>query len=210
VAAVLSRSDISPGGAELNAGEAVPPRPAASVIVLRDAPGGPEVLLVQRNPQQRFMGGAWVFPGGAVHDDDADAAAAGTRELREEAEIELAPDAELVPFVRWITPRAVKTRFDTWFFLVRAPEDQQGRCDGSECVDLRWMTPAEALAAGRREQLALVFPTIRTLERLQEFESVEQALEAARGIDPESILPRVIVRGDRTEVVLPGEPGYDD
>src|SRR5436309_3190988 len=40
------------------------PRPAASLIVLRDAPAGPEVLLVQRNPEQRFMGGAWVLPGG--------------------------------------------------------------------------------------------------------------------------------------------------
>ena len=53
-------------GEELNTGAVVVPRVAASVIVLRDSPAGPEVLLVQRNPESRFMGGAWVFPGGAV------------------------------------------------------------------------------------------------------------------------------------------------
>ena len=44
----------------------VEPRQAASLILLRDSADGPEVLLVQRNPEQRFMGGMWVFPGGAV------------------------------------------------------------------------------------------------------------------------------------------------
>ena len=60
---------------------------------------------MQRNPEQRFMGGAWVFPGGAVHSaEDADHAAAAVRELEEEAGIALPADAELVPYSRWITP----------------------------------------------------------------------------------------------------------
>ena len=42
------------------------PRQAATVILLRGGEAALEVLLVQRNPAQRFMGGAWVFPGGAV------------------------------------------------------------------------------------------------------------------------------------------------
>ena len=50
----------------------VEPRQAASLILLRDSADRAEVLLVQRNPEQRFMGGAWVFPGGSVHDEDAD------------------------------------------------------------------------------------------------------------------------------------------
>ena len=54
-------------------------------MVLRDSDAGPEVLLVQRNPESRFMGGAWVFPGGAVHDDDAGPAGPAARELAEEA-----------------------------------------------------------------------------------------------------------------------------
>ena len=68
----------------------VEPRQAASLILLRESADGAEVLLVQRNPQQRFMGGAWVFPGGAVHaDGDADHAATAVRELEEEAAIGL-------------------------------------------------------------------------------------------------------------------------
>ena len=53
-------------GEELNTGDVKPARQAATAIVMRDGSDGPEVLLVQRNPESRFMGGAWVFPGGAV------------------------------------------------------------------------------------------------------------------------------------------------
>ncbi|MGH2693998.1 MAG: MBL fold metallo-hydrolase [Actinomycetota bacterium] len=48
------------------------PRPAATLVLLRDRPGGPEVLLTQRLKSLRFMGGAIVFPGGAVSESDLD------------------------------------------------------------------------------------------------------------------------------------------
>ena len=48
------------------------PRPAATVILLRDAPGGPEVMLLQRTQSAVFLGGAYVFPGGAIDTADAD------------------------------------------------------------------------------------------------------------------------------------------
>src|SRR5436305_7780946 len=82
-------------GEELNEGEEVPARPASSVILLRDEPDGPEVLLVRRNPESRFMPGAWVFPGGALRDGDAGPAATGARELEEEAGLGLRADHEL-------------------------------------------------------------------------------------------------------------------
>src|SRR5579863_10366812 len=53
-------------GEELNLGPETTPRQAASVIILRGGDDALEVLLVKRNPDARFMGGAWVFPGGAV------------------------------------------------------------------------------------------------------------------------------------------------
>ena len=98
------RVDRPHPGEELNQGEVTEARQAASIIVLRDSPEGPEVLLVQRNPKQRFMGGAWVFPGGAVHAEDADHSAAAIRELKEEAGVDLPHDGEVVPWSRWITP----------------------------------------------------------------------------------------------------------
>src|SRR5918999_1310938 len=135
-------------GDELNTGEATIPRESASLILLRDSPHGPEVLLVQRNPEARFMGGVWVFPGGSTDRDDGDEERTARRELEEEAGISLAPDAELVRYSRWITPAQVKTRFDTHFFVARAPEEDEPRVDGAECVGARWVRPADALEAG--------------------------------------------------------------
>jgi 8-oxo-dGTP pyrophosphatase MutT (NUDIX family) len=200
-----------PSGEEWNPGEVTEARQAASLILLRDGPEGPEVLLVQRNPEQRFMGGAWVFPGGAVHTgQDADHAAAAVRELGEEAGIELDPAVEIVPFSRWITPEEVKVRFDTWFFAAEAPAGAEPRPDGGECVDARWLRPADALAAHAEDRLMLVFPTIKHLELLSETGSVEETLAAARTRPVEPIMPRVALRDGVAQVLLPGEPGYDE
>src|SRR6476646_5413482 len=108
-------------GETYNPGEATPPRQAATVILLRGGAEKLEVLLVRRTPEARFMGGVWVFPGGAVDagegaGDDAHRAAA-IRELREEAAIALEDPDALVKFSRWITPAEVRIRFDTHFFL---------------------------------------------------------------------------------------------
>jgi 8-oxo-dGTP pyrophosphatase MutT (NUDIX family) len=197
-------------GEELNEGEVTEPRQAASILVLRDSSDGLEVLLVQRNPEQRFMGGAWVFPGGALHAEDADHAAAAVRELREEAGVTLPEGAEVIAWSRWITPEQVKVRFDTWFFVTAAPPGAEATVDGSECVDVRWLRPAAALEAFRRGDLMLVFPTIKHLEALAHAESVADALHKARSREVVPVQPRVRVRGQETEIVLPGEPGYDE
>ena len=169
-------------------------RQAASLILLRDSAGGAEVLLVQRNPEQRFMGGAWVFPGGAVHaGEDADHAAAAVRELEEEAGIALPEDAELVPFSRWITPEEVNIRFDTWFFAAQAPAGAEAQPDGGECVDARWLTPAGALEAHAQDELALVFPTIKHLELLSETHRSRRR-SPPRGRAGGAGLPKVAIR----------------
>jgi 8-oxo-dGTP pyrophosphatase MutT (NUDIX family) len=197
-------------GEELNTGDVTVPRVASSVIVMRDSDAGPEVLLVQRNPAARFMGGAWVFPGGAVHEDDGDPASTGVRETEEEAGLVIDAGG-LVPWSRWITPAMVKIRFDTWFFVARAPEGAAAKCDGEECVDARWLRPQEALDAYQRDELLLVFPTIRHLQELAMHESVEHALETGRQRRIEPIEPRVVLdQGGVARVLLPGEDGYDD
>ena len=200
-------------GTKLNAGEPTTPRQAATVIVLRGGGDTLEVLLVRRNPAQRFMGGAWVFPGGAVDtgDGEGDTAhrLAGVREVQEEAALEL-PDADaLVKLSRWITPPEVSVRFDTHFFLAAAPAGQEARADGSECVDLGWFTPQGALDAYAREEIVLVFPTIRTLEQLAPFGSATELLEWASGRDVLPVEPRVVMQGETARIVLPGEPGYE-
>src|SRR3954466_12166401 len=150
-------------GEELNTADApTVPRQAATVIVLRGGSDALEVLLVRRNPAQRFMGGAWVFPGGALDREDGEGEPAlkitAARETREEASVHV-PSGELVPYSRWITPKQVKIRFDTWFYLAEAPPDAEPEVDGQECVDWRWATPQDALAAARADELEMVFPT---------------------------------------------------
>ena len=194
-------------GAELNAGEPVKPRQAATVIVLRGGSESLEVLLVKRNPAQRFMGGAWVFPGGAV-DPGEDHRLAGVREVEEEAAVIIDDPGSLVEFSRWITPRQVKIRFDTHFYLAPAPAGAEPQPDGGETVDLGWFTPHGALDAYRREEILLVFPTIKTLEQLAPFESAAAILEWASGREVVAIEPQVVVEGEVARVVLPGEPGY--
>ena len=203
------RVDRPPPGEELNKGEATEPRASASLILLRDSAAGPEVLLVQRNPEQKFMGGAWVFPGGATQADDADELATARRELQEEAGIELVDGAELVRYSRWITPAEVTKRFDTHFFVAEAPNGAEAAIDGAECVGARWIRPQEALDAGARDELMLVFPTIKHLEQLARHESVADALETARSRKVQPVQPRVLVEGGVAQVLLPGEPGYD-
>ena len=197
--------DAVASGEELNTGEVTEPRQAATVIVLRGGGETLEVLLVRRNPEARFMGGAWVFPGGAV-DGGEDSRVAGVREVAEEASIELPDPAALLLFSRWITPPQVTIRFDTRFYLVAAPDGAEARPDGGETVDVGWYAPRAALDAG----IELVFPTIKTLEALAGFGSADELLEWAEGREVEPIEPMVVIEGEVARVVLPGEPGYRD
>ena len=211
---------IVPGGEHnsYNPGAATLPRQAATVILLRDGAQALEVLLVRRTPEAKFMGGVWVFPGGAVDVDDGDgngdgdgeeaARVAAIRELREEAGIALEGPGELIAFSRWITPAEVRIRFDTHFFLAALPSGQEPRVDGEECVDLGWFTPQAALDAHAAGEIVLVFPTIAHLQRLLPFASVAALFAHARDLTVEPVLPRVVVEGDSARVLMPGDPGY--
>jgi len=201
-------------GEEINTGPETVPRLAATVILLRGGADGLEVLLARRNPEARFMGGAWVFPGGAVSTDDGDGEAgrkaAAIRELGEEVAVGLHDPDALIAFSRWITPAVVKIRYDTWFYLAVAPDGLEPRVDGREMVDVRWFTPRDALDAYRAGEIMLVFPTIKHLEQLSSFASAQALIDHACTRTVEPVQPRVIGTGETARIVLPGEPGYDD
>jgi len=205
-------SEPAVSGEEYNPGPATAPRQAATVILLRGGGEALEVLLVRRTPKARFMGGVWVFPGGAVdsHEGDGDQAhrAAAIRELREEAAIELDDPDALVKFSRWITPAQVQIRFDTHFFLAPMPPGQQPAVDGEEVVELGWFTPQAALDAHAAQRIVLVFPTIKHLEQLSAFATVDELLAHARERDVQPVEPKVLLEGEVARVLLPGDPGY--
>jgi 8-oxo-dGTP pyrophosphatase MutT (NUDIX family) len=180
------------------------------VILLRrggkHADRGLEVCLARRNPEARFMPGVWVFPGGAVDEADGEGEpgmrTCAAREVAEEVGIEL-DAAELVPYSRWITPEVGRIRFDTAFYLALAPAHSPPEPDGEETVEAGWFNPRKALDSHYRDQLPLVFPTIKHLETLLPFSTAEEALEAAAGRSIEPVLPRVEGEGDERRIVLP-------
>ena len=162
-------------------GEA-PAIPAATVVVLRDGPGGLESLMLRKNSRLAF-GGMWVFPGGRIDDADHDgtgdliAAArnAAAREAGEEAAVVLDPE-DLVHFSYWIPPPLAPKRFATWFFAARAPSEDVS-IDEGEIVHHEWMTPQEARRRRDAGEIELIAPTWVTLHTIGHYRTVAGALE---------------------------------
>jgi 8-oxo-dGTP pyrophosphatase MutT (NUDIX family) len=200
--------------------DAPPPavaHPSATVVLLRDGAGGCEVLLVRRNAQLAFHGGAWVFPGGRVDAadyagdrGDADAAArrAAVREAHEEAGLTLRPD-DLVLVSRWVTPIQLPKRFDTWFFAGLG-SDAPVAIDGGEIHDHRWMTTAEALAAQRVGAIELPPPTFVTITALAPYARAAEALQALAQRRAELFEPRLLPIEGGAVTLYAGDAGYDD
>jgi 8-oxo-dGTP pyrophosphatase MutT (NUDIX family) len=187
------------------------PRPAATVVVLRDSPSGPEVLMVRRTRGASFMADAWVFPGGRLEAADGEGeaafAAAAARELREEAAITVDP-ASLVPFAHWITPAQEPKRFDASFFVGALPAGQEAHHDTVETVDVMWATPAAVLRRYEAGELKLPPPTIRNLEDLAPHASVEAVLAWARARPITAILPKLVPIDATIAIVLPWDADY--
>ncbi|HEV8095724.1 MAG TPA: MBL fold metallo-hydrolase [Burkholderiales bacterium] len=226
------------------------PRPAATIILLRDADAGPEVFMLQRTRGAAFLPGAYVFPGGALDASDRDPRAAqrvaglsdaqasaelglgagglaywiaAARECFEEAGILIAvqkdgapvaparaqslqdwreplnagkrafaelleqedlfvPASEIVYFAHWITAAGRPRRFNTRFFLARAPRGQDGAHDQTETVHSFWISPREALERHERQEIEVIFPTRTSLADIARFTTASAAVEHARGL----------------------------
>jgi 8-oxo-dGTP pyrophosphatase MutT (NUDIX family) len=244
-----------------------PPKPASTVLIVRDADGGSglEVLMVRRSAGMAFGASAWVFPGGKVAAVDADPAwdalsggnylhearalrIAAAREVFEESGLLLATregrgvsadecagfdtmrgvvekdPAEfiklvreagmhltldrLVPFAHWITPEFEPRRFDTHFFLVRAPEGQIVKHDGHEAVDHSWVAPLDLIEKRKTGEAKLMFPTRLNLQVLGRSASAAEAEAAALAKTMVTVEPRVEQREHGKVLVIPAEAGY--
>lgn len=83
---------------------------------------------------------------------------------------------ELRYLSRWITPEGLPRRYDTRFFLARAPAGQTPEQDTHEVVDTRWITPEHALDEVRTGRWAMVLPTMATLQQLSGYDNVATLL----------------------------------
>jgi len=227
-----------------------PIRPAATVIIVRDASPQYEIFMLRRTNQAVFAGGMYVFPGGRVDDEDHSHTyddhhtgpdsrqskqrealgedwqaywIAGIRETFEESGIMLAYDEsnsivsyddeswtkyqsyrtllyngelslaeicekenlnlaiDLIHFYnRWITPEGRPRRFDTRFFITRAPENQADEHDGSETVDSLWISPSKALELHDKDEFGMMAVTARQLTSFSKYDTAEDFIHMAR------------------------------
>ena len=135
--------------------------PAATVVLIRDVKKGIEVLLLRRSSKLKFVGGAWVFPGGKIdkkdfseeNSSDTETAArnAAVRETQEEAGLVIRPD-DLIYFSHWTTPPESPKRYDTWFFI-SGVDSGNVVVDGSEMKEHGWFNPEEVLIAQKKEEI---------------------------------------------------------
>lgn len=115
---------------------------------------------------------------------------------------------DLAYFAHWITPELQRRRFDTHFFLARAPDGQTGIHDGHELVDSVWINPADAIAAGKRKEYAIMFPTRMNLWVLAQSETVDDAMAAARARQVVTVLPQVELVEGVEMLQIPASAGY--
>lgn len=185
----------------------VVPRPAATVVLLRDGSHGLEVYLQRRARSMAFAGGMYAFPGGAVEPGE-DAVGAALRELHEETGVTLAGPERLAAWSHWITPVFEQRRYDTRFYVALLPAGQQA-CDVSgEASAVVWLRPADALDRLVRGDVAMLPPTAVTLAEVGVHESAQAAFAAAatRTITP--ITPQAVIDGNAVRLVLPGDPEW--
>lgn len=234
----------------------VVPRKASTVAVVRENPDGGDfqVLLLRRNGKSSFLPSNYVFPGGALEEqddlpcfrefcmgmhtgqadvilhDENDVAnrlslwVAGIRETFEETGLLFAYDESGQPVAfngngkqelyceyrkrmfagditfrdilereglmlavdrlcylsRWVTPDFSPIRYDARFFLAEAPTGQDVVHDGEEITEHLWITPSEALELNRSGRLPMVLPTVHTLQELNGYESIQDAISSLR------------------------------
>jgi len=188
--------------------------PAATVMLLREQSGRVEVLMLRRNRALKAFGGAWVFPGGRVDDNDAAgkdeitrAKAAAIRETREETGLDISGQ-ELASLSCWIPPVQEKRRFSTWFFIVRAP-NKPVQIDQGEIHDFRWAEPKALLAQIPSPDLMIMPPTFVSLTHLARHGTID-AIMSATAKAPDEIFNTKFERGETGFVTLwQGDAAYE-
>lgn len=165
-----------------------------------DEPLGPVKIAAVRELFEET--GIWL--GAKLHDPDKARRGLldGSLSFRDLAS-EAVPDVSgLVWTSHWITPLGLPKRFDTWFFLAGVGRDIVATVEQAEAVEAIWISPADALARNAAGELSMVFPTIRNLDAIRGFSTVQDTLDARAGATIRPILPRIVGDGESRRFVI--------
>lgn len=114
-----------------------------------------------------------------------------------DAEGRLLVDPEILPIAdHWVTPEMEGLRYDVRFFAALVPEGQSAALSTTEADGAFWIRPADALAARRSGDMAMLPPTEATLKYLSEFDSAADAIADAAQRTVRPLLPRRITGAD--------------
>ena len=111
----------------------------------------------------------------------------------------------------WITPVGEKRRFDTRFFIARAPHAQEPLHDDGETIESFWIRPEEVIERAHERDLMLMPPTRANIEFLLGHDSADSVLAAAAAIGtPRTVLPKLRIDADGrvTGIAMPDDPDY--
>jgi len=118
-------------------------------------------------------------------------------------------DCSLIQEVaQFVTPLGPPRRFDARFFVARMPEGQEATHDDGEVVDTQWVRAGEALERFERGEFNMISPTVRMLDSLAPFESVEQVMGVAAQ-RREYLTIRIRDHEGEYRAVVPGDEGYE-
>ncbi|MBX2871992.1 MAG: NUDIX hydrolase [Saprospiraceae bacterium] len=192
-------------------------RLASTIMLAREKEGVLEVLLVRRNKALNFAGGAWVFPGGKIDEEELiispneleAAKQAAVRETKEEANLDINPE-QLIFFRHWTTPANSPRRFATYFFFGAIEErDAEVVIDEEEIVEHEWLSPQAALQQLAQQKKVMLPPTILCLRVISHCHSISEAQQLLGKQEPIFVLPVVHYADGQVICLYRGDAGYE-
>jgi 8-oxo-dGTP pyrophosphatase MutT (NUDIX family) len=154
--------------------------------------------LKNRDEQERFLNYRGLLQKAEI----------GICELAKKENLSFALD-QLRYYAHWITPEARSERFDTYFFLTRYPSGQEASHDQKETTAGIWITPEEALEENLRGGTVLSPPTLKTLEDLSRFKTIDEVFTSLRNAEIRAILPVLTKISSGPMIILPWDLEYE-
>ncbi len=146
----------------------------------------------------------------AKHRDELNSGDKSLLDICKEENITLATDL-LNYFSHWVTPTIIPRRFDTRFFVCKAPAAQEPLIDNHEAVSQCWITPAQALKRSKEGTFQIFFPTIAHIKAIGQYANTDELMKASAGYTdiPRTLPMRLELPDGKMKILLPDEEGYD-